>query len=412
MSARLALLLPFAHALSATTPWKSYLAYNADVGWRGYATLIDPRTAVPTLPGVTYSHFVASDEDERAAAVRTTTSVGAAGPDKKLEETVAYVGGNADIDLDGSYSCEHPDGLALATLLLNSAEESKKTPAETHRVIEHSLAVSDEERRRCLLSYSTTTGALDSVLLLVEKKGEAADVAAQSTLYSLVGTWRGDACVRSPTAAATSKAPRGFGKDRGGGGGFGGGGKQKDSSAPDSLGAFRTAVFKARLTYAWDGDTSVARQLCVTSSFGGGGDLDAIRSSGTLLREEGDYGEYESVRFVGDATLPTLLLLPAACHLLAPLQLPVASAGGGDLPDGPVPFSTEFGAVLEPGESFGWRGYQPSDDIGVQLEEGEEELPPLDPEGDASAPRLVRSSRLYSAVGKLVSCTTSFCEAE
>ena len=31
--------------------------------------------------------------------------------------------------------------------------------------------------------------------------------------------------------------------------------------------------------------------------------MDAIRSTGSLIREEGDYGEYESVSFVGDATV-------------------------------------------------------------------------------------------------------------
>lgn len=58
---------------------------------------------------------------------------------------------------------------------------------------------------------------------------------------------------------------------------------------------------------------------------------------------EGEYGEYESVRFDGDETFPRLLMLPSGCHVLAPLQLT----------DGP--FQTEFGAELPPGESFGWQ---------------------------------------------------------
>ena len=47
-----------AHAMAGSAAqWKSYLAFNADIGWRGYATVIDPQTAVPNLPGVEYNHF-------------------------------------------------------------------------------------------------------------------------------------------------------------------------------------------------------------------------------------------------------------------------------------------------------------------------------------------------------------------
>lgn len=396
-----------AHAMAGSAAqWKSYLAFNADIGWRGYATVIDPQTAVPNLPGIEYNHFVAAaDDDGSAAVVRTTTSLGSAGPDDKVVETVKFMAGNADIDLDGSYSCEHAGGLGLATLLLGDAT--------SRRVIEHSLAVSDDERRRCLLSYSTESGTLESVLLLVERKGAEVELASPATLFSLVGTWRGDACSRSP--GASSKKVRPAATTRGGGGGFGAGAKKPPAagsssvasmSSPESLGDFRTSVMKQRLTYAWDGERNVARQLMVTG-FGGGDDLDAIRSTGTLDTADGAFGEYESVRFVGDATLPTLLLLPAACHVIAPLKLPPAEGGSG-----PASFQTEFGAVLEPGESFGWRGYLPSDDEGVELPEGEDELPPLDPEGSSDAPRLVRISRLYSGVGAFAIGTTSLCEAE
>jgi hypothetical protein len=397
------LLLTFAwhhaSAMSSAAPWKSYLAFNANSGWRGYATIIDPATAVPTLPGIEYSHFVAAEEED--ASIRTTTTLGSSGPDAKTVETVQFFAGNIDVDLDGSYSCDHANGLGLAALLLDDAT--------ARRVVEHSLAVSDDERRRCLLSYCAETGVLESVLLLVEKKGSNVDIAAHSTLFSLCGTWRGDACSRSPVASKPAKPTN----SRGSGGGFGAKrradgpvGADSPSSSPSALGSVRTAVMKQRLTYAWDGERNVARQLCVTG-FGSGDAMDAIRSTGTLSTAEGAYGEYESVRFVGDAALPTLLMLPAACHVIAPLKLPAAEAAASE-----ASFQIEFGAVLEPGESFGWRGYMPSDDEDVEPAEGESELPPLDPEGSSEAQRLVRISRLYSRVGQFASGTTSLCEAE
>ena len=382
-------------ALAASSPWGAYLAFNADVSWRGYATRVDPSTCVPTLPGIEYTHFIAAEDEN--TKVRTTTSLGDSGPDGKSIESIGFVQGNADIDLDGSYSCEHTNGLGLAALLSGMDDECI--------VVEHSLATSDDERRRCLLSYEATSGSLKSVLLLVERKGQAADPAPQGTLYSLCGTWRGDACVRSPTKATTSGRTKGFGNTGFGQAKSGGKKPSAESGGGDSLGSCRTAVFKAKLTYAWDGATNVARQLCVTSAFGEGGDLDAIRSTGSLVRAEGDYGEYESVSFVGDATRPTLLFLPSACHVLAPQQLPMDAKSG--------PFNMEFGAVLEPGESFGWRGYLPSDDKDTESDvDAEGYLPPLDPEGDTTAPRLARISRLYSGVGAFVSGSTSLCTAE
>ena len=83
------------------------------------------------------------------------------------------------------------------------------------------------------------------------------------------------------------------------------------------------------------------RQLGGTSF--NGEPLDAIRSCGELQKHDGTYGEYESVRFDGDATFPRLLMLPAGCHVIAPFQMR------------DEPFQTEFGAELPPGESFGWQ---------------------------------------------------------
>ena len=376
------LLFQRSHALSATSPWSAFTAFNADAAWRGYAYAVDPATAVPKLPGIEYSHFVALD-DSKKAAVRTTTTIGKdASADSKVIESVAFK--SMDVDLDGSYSCEHPDGLGLAALLRDNDDAPKA------RVIEHCLATSDDERRRCLLSYSAENGMLESVLLLVERKSAEVDPAAHATLFALAGNWRGDACVRAPLPP--SPPARGFGKKA----------PTKEDAAKGALGPVRTAVFKARLTYAWDGVTDpVGRQLSVTS-FGEATEDKPIRSSGNRYVAEGDYGEYETVRFAGEG-MPTLLLLPSACHLLAPMQISENAA-----------FTTEFGAVLEPGESFGWRGYQPGDDEAEEGEEVDDEglLPAIQPEGDADAPRLVRISRLYSGAGKFASGTTSLLSAE
>lgn len=55
------------------------------------------------------------------------------------------------------------------------------------------------------------------------------------------------------------------------------------------------------------------------------------------------------VKFTADGPAsPRLLLLPGGCHVLAPRYLADA------------PFLTEFGALLEAGESFGWMGDIPA----------------------------------------------------
>ena len=160
----------------------------------------------------------------------------------------------------------------------------------------------------------------------------------------------------------------------------------------------RTAVFKARLSYAWDGDATVARQMEATS-FGEAAAAEptaTIRGVGELRRTEGKWADYERVVFAGDVSRPVLLLLPASCHALIPTRLPPrASNAAADA----FAFSTEFGALLEAGEGFGWRGYQPSDGVASE------------PEEDDGAMRLVRIQRLYDASGRFISGTTSLCSA-
>ncbi len=374
--------------------WIAFGKFNTMVAWTGTATVIDPLTAVPS-PSVAYDHFVASVPGApRSIKTTTTTATGT-----RSEETVSLSGSGLDVDLDGSYSADHPNGLELAALLGGG------TANDGGIVLEHSLACSDRERRRLLLSYDGASGTLLQVLLLVEGRraeGEAAPPpcsAPPTSLFSLLGVWVGDACMRSVTRAAAG----GFGFGGGGfaGGGLGASGRKKSGGKGALAAAVRTAVFKARLSYAWDGGAVVARQMEATS-FGEASSASptaTIRAVGELRTTKGEWSDYESVTFAADAARPVLLLLPSSCHILAPTRLPArdktAPSGKGDAA---FAFSTEFGVVLEPGEGFGWRGYQEGD---------------RPPEEDAAddAMRLVRIQRLYDESGSFVSGTTSLCSA-
>ena len=377
---------------------KEFKEFNTRVAWEGTATTIDPRTAVPSAP-IEYKHYVFEHEDEFSVRTTTTTADGA-----RCDETMAYARAGLDVDLDGSYSAEHRDGLKFPSLFGGSDLGATV-------VLEHSLATSDRERRRLLLSYSADSGALEQVLLLVEGRcvdGEDAPPPAnapQSTLYALLGTWAGDACMRSVARSQPARAAGlGFGARTGGK-------MSKAQGAASGKGeVVRTAVFKARLSYAWDGETTVARQLLATSFGEDSGEPTAtIRGVGQLQTTAGEWADYESVTFPADASKPVLLLLPASCHILAPTQLPPLGGHDGDEASSAFPFSTEFGALLEPGEGFGWQGYQAAAEY---EEESEESEGGVLPEGDAEAMRLVRIQRLYDDSGSFVSGTTSLCTAE
>ena len=69
-------------------------------------------------------------------------------------------------------------------------------------------------------------------------------------------------------------------------------------------------------------------------------------------------------------------------------------------------FTTEFGAVLAPGESFGWRGF-----TGAAQGEDDDEQVQQQQEADDDSPRLVRIQRLYSGRSAFVSGTTSLLTA-
>merc|ERR1719446_640520 len=136
-----------------------------------------------------------------------------------------------DADLDASYSAEHREGLAMASLLLNgvsadgaSASADGVSASPPPALIEHSLAISDSERIRCFFAYGRESRTLERVFLLNERKNRAADAlqdareggegaaaAATSTpgdsrgrltLNALLGVWAGDATLRRPKEAS------------------------------------------------------------------------------------------------------------------------------------------------------------------------------------------------------------------
>lgn len=137
-----------------------------------------------------------------------------------------------------------------------------------------------------------------------------------------------------------------------------------------------------------------------------GATLQAIGSIGELQTTSSEWYDHERVAFPSDASSPLLLFLPASCYLLAPTLLPPAKSGrGAQGPDAPAfAFSTEFGALLEPGENFGWQGYRATD--ATVADEG------APAQQDALAARLVRIQRLYGTEGAFASGTTSLCTIE
>ena len=124
-----------------------------------------------------------------------------------------------------------------------------------------------------------------------------------------------------------------------------------------------------------------------------------------LATTAGAYCDYETVAFdAADPRQPTLLMLPAGCHVLAPLRI----APGGA-------FSTEFGAVLPAGESFGWKGFVGADGDGDGEELDDEAATAAAQAGqgvsESASARLVRVQRLYDG-SRFVSGTTSLSSVE
>ena len=429
--------------LSPDSPYLALANYNVGT-WRGRAQRISPTTAEPLDAEQSYVQVVRA-EQRRPEQLVLTSETRLDGEQSRASDTL-LTSRSTDVDLDGTFSAEHAS-LEQATLFGVAADDDAL-------VLEHSVAVSDDERRRCLLVYKPCADEgtdddddeleLEEALLLVEARQPeevAADgpwveppAAAPGTLLQLLGVWTGDASMRSPRKpAAAAKKPSMSKRQRSGGGGdrpaasgFGapaapaapakkmgrraqlgralfGSGDGDGDGGDDGPVPVRTNVYKSRLAYVWDGDTMVVRKLGVTAF--GGDALDSIVSTGKLATTAGAYCDYETVSFDGaDPRQPTLLMLPAGCHVLAPLRI----APGGA-------FSTEFGAVLPAGESFGWKGFVGADGDGDGEELNDEAATAAAQAGqgvsESASARLVRVQRLYDG-SRFVSGTTSLSSVE
>ena len=215
------------------TPWTDFTKMNLGQ-WRGRAVRIDPRTAEPRSAAARF--VVAHAEAARPCTYSTRASLLDGTRSCEFETTFDE---RADVDLDGSYSNDHPAGCAFTSLFSPGADGASEF------VIEHSIAWRDDARLRLLLRYGPSeTPATDAemddarpapdalldVLLLDEVRASAGSeaeataeraTAATCTVYSLLGEWRGDACVRQPERAPAEPErapPRGFGAGGGGGG--------------------------------------------------------------------------------------------------------------------------------------------------------------------------------------------------
>ena len=157
------------------------------------------------------------------------------------------------------------------------------------------------------------------------------------------------------------------------------------------------------MTFAWDGGTRLARQLQVTSFDNVG--MDAIRSCGVIQTHEAEFSESVVVQFEPTSVGSTnMLLLPFSSYIMLPDKLLEHAS-----------FGIEFGVLLEPGESYGWKGLQGQVGSRLQQEEmSDGQGPPgmIDVTGGDSAQRLVRIQRLYDSEGKFSSGATSLCTLE
>ena len=164
--------------------------------WVGYAVAVDPVTAEPQVP---YKRTRITTAKPTDGTVQLTTVVlpadGDDAPEEKAVETVNLLDCGIDIDIDGMRTAAAPWQLARCTAPLAfrdalSYHSRSVPPAGTYsaqhagmqqaqllsgsscdkcQVIEHSIAVSDDSRRRCLLQY-TESGLLERALLLVETR--------------------------------------------------------------------------------------------------------------------------------------------------------------------------------------------------------------------------------------------------
>merc|ERR1719389_1546810 len=148
-------------------------------------------------------------------------------------------------------------------------------------------------------------------------------------------------------------------------------------------------VFKIQLEYDWDTKTNFFSRMMRFTPFGKKEPLDPFRSIGTVLTDDGS--GCVRVRFYKEPTAPVFLLLPNGCYVMAPPRLTPDEYNDGTAST----YTTEFGAMLEPGDAIGWRGFQKTGDKMAS------------DSAKADGERLLRSQRLYEG-GQLVSGTHTY----
>eukprot|EP00966_Prymnesium_polylepis_P028993 672303-Prymnesium_polylepis.1 len=210
-------------ASASTSTWAEF---NCGT-WVGYAVSVDPITSEPQPA---YRSTRVTVTKPVGGTVDITSVVGDGDDQQRCVDAVSLTDVSLDVDLDGApgpfvrslcsrprrparrarpprhtrpprpalgrlvtgtYSAQHDGQLQHVALMGGAALASG-------RVIEHSVAVSDDSRRRCLLAYSES-GLLERVVVVVETKDgrTPSETVAPCTLLALVGEWRGDASVRA-----------------------------------------------------------------------------------------------------------------------------------------------------------------------------------------------------------------------
>lgn len=248
----MATVLTVAGVLSAATSSQlQLLSFNCGT-WEGTATRIDPATAEPLFPEVPYVLHQRPTASGEACACQVDVDLGVGKP--SASSTVVFGPSCTDVDIDGSYSTQR------------SVDETTRALAGSSRVaaegevLDMCVALSDNERYRCLLAYEAN--CLAHVVLLRERRVAEDGTAtpgpppsAPCTLTTLLGDWHGDATLRRPPPTARPA------------GGFG----QRRKAAPGVVN-----VYKATVRFQWDGRDLVVRRLqCLHRRRGGGPDHNA-----------------------------------------------------------------------------------------------------------------------------------------
>ena len=148
---------------------------NFNVGtWRGRCTRVSPTTAEPLSEEVAYVQQVVTEQrNAEQLVLRSITQVD--GADAAATDYL-WPSSTTDIDLDGTYSAEY-SSLEQAALFGAAAAAQGQGEREVF-VVEHSIASSDEERRRCLLVYRAAAAGEEGEAAGADKDGADADADA------------------------------------------------------------------------------------------------------------------------------------------------------------------------------------------------------------------------------------------